>query len=308
MKHLHVRSDMRGDAVTMLYAFRHGYYAKLGYAVATSRKRLEIDPRSIPDAWRVLARGRVRSAKGDDRDAIVRAYLRNAAQVSGWLVRPDTLWERLFTRERRQHLVVPAANGELAGYVAFDITQDAFHEPTTLTVGEVIADDDATRHALLGALGAMRDQVTEIVLEVAADDPIELAFIDSDRHRFGTAEVEHPLGTIVGGPMVRIEDVARAVEARGYASAGSTAFDLVVREEADEVAISVTIEDGRATAAAAKGGGAIRTSRRGLAAILYGGTGLGDAVRLGWAEADARVRSRAEVALAMAPLVPIDPF
>src|SRR6185295_4980883 len=69
---LHRASDVRGDALTLLYAFKTGFYARLGYAQGASRKRLEIDPRSIP--WQ----GTVRAARGEDRDAIERAYLRSA--------------------------------------------------------------------------------------------------------------------------------------------------------------------------------------------------------------------------------------
>ena len=46
MRHLHVASDVRGDALTMLFAFRYGFYAKHGYAQGASRKRLLVDPRA----------------------------------------------------------------------------------------------------------------------------------------------------------------------------------------------------------------------------------------------------------------------
>src|SRR5262245_50331513 len=36
MTQLHVLSDRRGDALTMLYAFRHGFYARLGYTTTSA--------------------------------------------------------------------------------------------------------------------------------------------------------------------------------------------------------------------------------------------------------------------------------
>jgi predicted acetyltransferase len=318
LHHLHAASDMRGDALTMLYAFRQRFYARLGYGATSSRRRLAIDPASIPPSWRALARERVRRPRGEDRASILAAYVRAGTKASGWLTRSDAVWDRLLARERRQVLVADRApsdrRGAVAGYVAFEIVQDEAHARTALRVEELAADDDATRLALVGALAAMRDQVAEIELEVDAADPLEAALVDPDGRRFGTAEVEHDLGTIVGGPMVRIEDVPRALEARGYAADGT--FDVVLHEvdeepsaSGDDLAVSVRVEDGRAVVSAARGAsGAIRTSRAALASLLYGGLRPSDAVRLGLADADPRTVVRADAILAMAPLAPVDPF
>jgi predicted acetyltransferase len=160
----------------------------------------------------------------------------------------------------------------------------------------------------------MRDQVVELELEVDAVDPLELALVDSDARRHGTGLVEHDLGTIVGGPMVRIEDISRAVEARGYPADG--AFDIVVQAPegeangaAEEIALSVRVDAGRAEVSAARGASAsLRTGRGALASMLYGGLRPSDAVRLGLADADARTLARADAIFAMAPLAPVDPF
>ncbi len=297
VRRLHEISDVRGDAITMLYAFRQGFYASLGYAPVSSRKRLSFDPAAVPESWRELARDRVRRARGDDRDRIVQLHERAGARASGWTVRRPALWDRLFARERRQLLLCED------GYVAFAFEQDEPHAPTVAVVEELAATTDEARRALFGALGALRDQVSEVVVEVAADDPIEHILLDADRRRFGTEEVEHALGEIVAGPMVRIEDVHRAIEARGYAADGS--FDVVV---ADEIAMSVRVEDGRAEVSAARGSSAIRASRASLAAILYGALRPSEAARLGLAFADERTLARIDAIVAMPAVAPIDPF
>lgn len=317
LHHLHVAADVRGDALTMLYAFRQRFYARLGYGTSSSRRRLVVDPSSIPASWRALARDRVRRARGDDKDAIRAAYGRAAAKASGWLTRGDGFWDRHLARERRHFLVAerPARDGGgISGYAAFELTQREEHAAITLTLGEIAADDDVTRLALLGSLAAMRGQVTEIEIEVAADDPIEVALLDSDGRRFGTDEVEHDLGTVVGGPMLRIEDVPRAIEARGYAADG--ALDVVVHAgdgetagAAEEIAVSVRVEGGHAEVSSARGASAaLRTTRAALASLLYGGLRPTDAVRLGLADADPRTLARADAIFAMPPLLPIDPF
>jgi predicted acetyltransferase len=303
LQHLHVVSDVRGDAVTMLFAYRHRFYERLGYATTSSRKRLAIDARSIPAAWCALAKDRVRSARGEDREAIKRAHLRAAARGSGWIVRPEALWQRLFARERRFVSVIEREGDGLAGYVAFMIGQTEAHAEQVLEVDELVADDPETRCALLGALGAMRDQVAEILIEVEADDPLEQVLLDPDGRRFGTAAVEHSLGEIVGGPMIRIEDFTRAIEARGYSGAG--AFDVVI---GDELAMSVVVEDGRAEVGPARGGPSVKTTRSGLAAILYGALPASRAVALGLADADPRTAARIDSIAAIPPVFVVDTF
>jgi predicted acetyltransferase len=301
LEHLHVTADVRGEALTMLYAFRQRFYARLGYGTSSSRKRLAIEPSAIPEPWRALARARVRRARGEDKDLMKRAYVRAASRTSGWLSRSDGFWDRHLSRERRQFLVADS------GYVAFQLRQSEAHAATTLAVDELVADDDLTRCALLGALGAMRDQVAEIELEVDANDPLELALVDSDGRRFGTDAVEHDLGTIVGGPMLRIEDVPRALAARGYPADG--ALDVVVDGKNEELAVSVRVRDGRAEVSSPLGAAAaLRTTRSTLASVLYGGLRATDAARLGLLDADARTLARADAIFALPPLTPVDPF
>jgi predicted acetyltransferase len=310
LAHVHGLSDLRGDALTMLYAFRQGFYARRGYGTTASRKRLAFSPSSVPAAWRALARGRVRRPRGHDAAGIAEVYARAGARASGWLARSEGVWERSFARERTQFLVAEdPGSAALSGYVAFELSQDEPHAATVLRVEELAADDADARLALLGALGALRDQVAVIELEVDASDPLELALLDSDAGRFGTRDVEHALGTVVGGPMVRVEDVPRAFEARGYAEDG--AFDVVLLGDdgREELAVSVRVLDGRAEVAAARGAaGAIRTSRSALASLLYGGLRLHDAQRLHLAVADPRTVARVDAVLALPPLAPVEPF
>jgi predicted acetyltransferase len=190
------------------------------------------------------------------------------------------------------------------------VVQEQPHAETVLEVEELVADNAETRRALLGALSSMRDQAAEIVLEIADSDPLERALLDPDGRRFGTESVEHGLGEVVGGPMVRIEDIPRALEARGYEGSGS--FDVVVRGakvgEADVIAVGVRVRDGRAEVGPARGGGALVTTRSGLAAIFYGGLAVTHAVGLGLAEADPRMAARVDAIARMAPLTPLDAF
>lgn len=311
MRHLHAASERRGDALTMLHAFRQGFYARLGYAPASSRKRLAIDTRSVPSSWLALARGRVRAARGADRAAMLRVYARAAERASGWLARSGTFWDGIFARQRRVTLVCERPVGtkerrRLTGYVAFTLLQEEPHARALLEVDEVVSDDDESRRALIGALAAMRDQVSEILLELPESDPFERALVDPDGRRSGTAAVEHSLGELVGGPMVRVEDVPRAIEARGYVASG--AFDLVLRD-VEPSAFGVRVRGGRAKVEPARTeAGALETTRAGLAAIFFGGLSAAGAVALGLADADPAVAERVDAIVRLPPVCPVDAF
>jgi predicted acetyltransferase len=291
MEHLHSIAAKRGAPLTMLCAFRQGFYTRLGYAASTSRKRLSIDPRSIPRTWQ----GPVRRARGADRRAIEKLHASVARTMSGVHDRPKALWDLRFAHPSR--IVLTCDDG----YVMFELRQEALHAETFLVVHELVAKTPAARRALLGALGRMRDQVTTIELEVAEDDPLELALVDSDRQRFGDDDVEHELGRIVGGPLVRITDVEKAIVARGYLGDGIFTINV------DDQRVGVVVKGGRATLGKPRGPAVIVT-RATLAALLFGGLGLRQAVTLGLAEVESKALARIDSVLRLPPVVPFDPF
>lgn len=292
MEHLHSIAAKRGAALTMLYAFRQGFYTRMGYAPATSRRRLAIDPRSIPRAWTAAP---VRRAQGSDRRKIEKLYAEIAKTMSGVHDRPKALWDLRFAKPQRAILVTDG------GYVMFELRQEALHAETILVVHELIARTPAARRALLGALGRMRDQVTTIELEVAEDDPLELALVDTDGRRFGDDDVEHDLGRIVGGPLVRVVDLEKAFTLRGYLVDGTFTIDV------DDQRMGISVKAGRATLGKPRGP-MLSTSRATLSALLFGGLGLRQAVALGLAEADSKALSRMDSVLRLPPVVPFDAF
>jgi predicted acetyltransferase len=302
---LHAEAGARGDAVTILFPFRQGFYAKLGYAPVTSTRRLHVSPRAIPSNWR----GDVRSADARDRPAIERAYLRAAKRATGWITRTPRMWDRvLYLDDRRQWFVLPRGD-EIAGFVAWTAEQAEAHAATTLVVHDLVADDDDARRALLGLLGAQRDQVQEVLLEIDADDPLDRALVDADGARHGTADLEHPLGRIVGGPMVRIVDTARALEARGWAKEGGLLLDvdgarLALEVGAASAKVAVEAAGERAGRAAD-----LHLSRAALAAVAFGALAPSAAARLGWLRArDASTLARADAIFALPPYFAIDTF
>lgn len=310
MRELHRRSHARGDAITMLYPFRQGFYARAGYAPTPSRKRLQLTPTSIPRAWSEAALGRVTRVKGHDKRALAVLHAKVSEQRTGWFRRTPAVWEHRWCREELQHLVLaaPRSRGTSAveGYVAFVIQQAELHAETRVVVEDLVASTDEGRRLLLGALGTLRDQVSNIELEIPEDDPLDLALVDADGARHGNERVEHSLGVVVGGPMVRLdEDVARAVEARGYRGDG----ELVVELTDDSRRLHLRVVRGRAKVETTKATAArMRTTRAGLASVLYGGLPASQAAAIGLVEAPAAVLATADRLFAMPKLWVIDPF
>ncbi|HEY2510906.1 MAG TPA: GNAT family N-acetyltransferase [Polyangiaceae bacterium] len=305
LTHLHGRADASGAAILTLFAFRQGFYARHGYVATSPTRRLALHPASIPVEWKNAGGVAVRGANRSDREAIVAAYTRAAARGHGWMDRPTALWDRRFANERRVWMI--ASRGErVTGYVSWALAQAESHTLTRLVVRDLAADDDASRRALLAMVGAQRDQVAEVELEIDARDPLDRALVDLDRGRFGTEAVEHPLGTLVGGPMVRLVDVARGLTARRYASSG--AVDMVI----DGLAIRLTVPpDANGQGVVTAPGtltGPLAIGRAPLAAVLYGGLSVADAARLGWAQGDDATLARADALFASPPFFTLDAY
>jgi predicted acetyltransferase len=314
LTHLHACAERAKACVTLLYPFRQGFYTKHGYAPVTPNRRLSFHPAAIPSAWRSEPGILLRSVDADggaptrDRAAIVNAHTRAAARSHGWVLRPAALWDHYFADERRVW-VLAAREGKknaVCGYVCWTLAQNENHAATRMIVRELAADDDATRRALLGAVGAQRDQVAEVELDIDASDPLDRALLDADRARFGTPDVEHMLGALSGGPMVRLVDVARGLAARKYASDG--AIDLVVDGGAP---LRLVVARGKAQVSAARrsqGRAPLAIDRAGLAALLYGGTWAREAARLGWARGEDATLARAEALFASPPFFALDAY
>lgn len=298
----------RGDALAMLYAFRYGFYVAHGYAAVTPAKRLVVSPRAIPKAFVHQAkRLGLRAAREGDRPLLESAYARGAARATGWLTRPQRFWDRWVASERRAFFVEPTGRG----YVAWRLVQAEAHGPIHLVVDDLVADDPEARRALVGLVGAQRDQVLDAAMTLAEDDPLDRALVDADLHRFGDPEVEHAIGTLVGGPLVRLLDPVAALTARGYAAVTE---ELVLAIEAGTgaepaVRLRLRLDVGRAAVTEERGPADYTCSRATLAQVALGALRPSDAVRLGLASAaDDDALARVDRCLYLAPFHAVDAF
>jgi len=273
---LHRCAAAAGAAFTVLYPFRQSFYSGLGYVPAAHQRVLTTSPAAIPAEWALASPGRVRRMVGRDLRALARAYEAAARQGNGLIVRPDRLWESYLLDERRQWLVLEH-HRRMLGYTSFTLQQAEPHARVRAVVHEVVAPTDAARRRLLAALRTLSSQVAELTLTLAADDPLDWSFLDADRDLEGTEAVEHAIGVVSTGPMLRSTSASRVAMARGYRVTGRLNVKV-----ASEAAFEVDVRDGRATVARPRKGPTLVASARAFAAVALGGLGVHDAVRLGW--------------------------
>jgi predicted acetyltransferase len=298
LEHLHAIALARGDALTALYPFRQAFYARLGYAPASGYRRLRLHPASIP--WRCETRAR--PARASDLTVLAACWDAAAARRTGSLARTERVWEARLAEARRTWLVVEGAEG-VEGYVAWTIDQDEPHTETRLVVNELAALSVAAERSLWGLVGAQRDQVAVVHADVATDDPVDCALVDADRARFGDASIEHAIGDVAAGPMLRLTDVRRALEARGWAADGTAVLAI------DGETLELAVRGGRAAVVPSRAHPDVRVDARTLAAITFGGLRPVHAARLGWLEAhDERALARIDALLAVPPFFSPDPF
>jgi len=302
VERLHRVAADRGDAICLLYPFRDGFYSRLGYGKVRPYRRLRVAPSAVPAAWR--GGDAVRAATAGDRLAIEAAYGRSVERRTGAIVRPREAWAERFVDPTLAFVV--ATRGEsVVGYLSFELAQSEPHADVTARVDDLVADDSGAMRALWGRLGALRDQVKVVEIDVADDDTLPFVLVDPDRHTAGGDVVEHPLGVVAAGPMVRLVDAARALSARGYTADGAVGLKL---PGADPV--TLVVADGAARVEPRAADDAVTFDDAAtLASVAYGGLAATAAERLGLVRATTtRALEAADRIFALPPYLSRDPF
>ncbi len=279
---LHAAADREGLLGSFLYAFRQGFYRRFGYGRTSLRGIIDAHPASFVVGPHV---SRVRPARTDDdfgriaqvhRAALLRGTLGHARSEKLWSLR-RAVWGREWLLAERE--------GQVVGYLQADRVCAEVHGPVTLDVRDLVTLDADAETALYAWLSAQRDQVQRVVHELAAADLEALELVDPDRHRFGTAAIEHPLGTVALGPMVRVSaDLGAFFARRAWPMCGTVTVARpgdtssprgVWRLSVTEAGVSVETLDAGAAAD-------VEGSQSELSSLLAGGVALRDlrAIRL----------------------------
>ncbi len=282
-----------GAVASFLYPFRQGFYARMGYVSAPHVLHVSI----ATEALSLLAKQeagtskslRVRRTTGADRASLQELYASEVRRTTGLIARSERLWNVHFADERRA-IFMGEREGRPSGYVSLLTHQHDAHGVTRTEVVDLVGETYADRRDLLGWIGVFRDQVSEVDVCFPSDDPLFCALVDLDidRKRFGSRKVEHPLGSLGAGPMLKLASARTALEARGYRHDG--ALDVTVRASprhgSPEDRFGLEIKGGVATVVPAASGPRVAFAPEGLAAVTFGGMPLARCSRMGWVSGD----------------------
>jgi len=248
----------RGAPMSTLFPASQALYRRSGYERAGIVCEATVPVKLIGVRDREV---RIRAASDEDHDAMRELHDMHAARYDGFIRRNAFLWSRARTSRL----------GESDGYVFEDdrgMIGYAYIARTTSSTGDmhlrvldVVTTNAASGRAAWELLARHASVVEEAHLSRAPSDPL-YALLPEQTPRF----------RIRDHWMVRIVDVARALEARGYPPGinGTVAFD--VRDDlipSNNTRFTLDVENGRG-AVTAGGNDAIPIDIRGLAALYAG--------------------------------------
>lgn len=212
--------------VSLLYPFRHDFYADMGWAPVAEARQHYLPPSSLP---LYPERRMVRLVREPDWKELDRIH-RQASGLRGalGLSRHPSRWTSLL--RQAQQVYVASEGGRDEGYLLGRFSKRA-GEPDgfryDLEVLELEWTTPRALRGLLGLLSSQRDQVVELILDWPRDGHLDAILREPVRR--GSLHLPNHLGhgPIVGfGAMLRLEDAAEAFRIRPCA--GSAALLLEV--------------------------------------------------------------------------------
>lgn len=265
---------MRDDglAISALYPAITPLYRDAGYENAGGHYVTRLDLHRValrPDPDDGL---RIRRATDDDFDAVRALYARCAAQRDGSLDRGPYMWRRVraWRMEPTDGFACVDEGGALRAY-AYTRRAPIENQRYEIEALDLRCETPPAARRMLAFLADHRSMAPSAVIDVPAWDPL-------------VAMLPEPAGakTSHSGPwMLRILDVRRALEARGYRAGVSGELRLRVRDALlpeNDGAWTLRVEGGRGEVREGGGAGGIELDIRALAA-LYTGFASGESLR-----------------------------
>jgi predicted acetyltransferase len=222
----------RGIATSNLYPASLPLYRRVGYELAGARWETKVSLRELPEADRSLP---LREMRADEMAAVKASYRAAAARTNGYLDRGEYVWRRVFEpRDQRARAFVV---GDMEGHVVL-YEKNGGPIVFSLLVTDLVAH---TRAAVARLLTFFADHGT-LGDEVSWYGSHESAFVHALPALGYQVRMHHPW-------MIRIVDLSKALEARGWPAGLSASLDLDVRDDlidSNAGRWTLSIEAGRA--------------------------------------------------------------
>jgi predicted acetyltransferase len=248
-----------GSPLTTLYPATRALYRGADYEVAGSRAAVKVPARRLRLGDRGLA---LRPAGDADRAEIERVYRAHAARSDGHLDRNEYEWSRMRNPRQEQgtrgFVVEGAREIEGYAYVAERVLPSRRYDVRFV---DVAALTPAAARRLLSFAGDHATLAESVRWQTGPTDPLLMLVPEIE---YTVEETEHW--------MLRVVDVARALEARGYPEGVTAELHLEVRDEVVAANTGRFVLDvaGGVGRVSSGGEGRIRTSIRGLAPLYSG--------------------------------------
>jgi predicted acetyltransferase len=245
-------------ALSTLYASNAPLYRRAGYEAAGARFRGRVNPREIHERTRELELVEIDASR---ENAVRELYSRVAVRRNGHLDRGRYIWQRVHGVRfgvQAHGLGLVGADG-MEGYLFHRQSRGELFQ--SLEITDWIAATPRAHRQLWTTLADIGTMVEDVVFPTAPHDPILLAHPDP---RGGTQHQENW--------MLRVADVPRALESRGWPPAARARLSMRVRDDVvpgNDRAFVVDIADGRC-AVEPGGTGEIEIDVRGLASLYSG--------------------------------------
>ncbi|HEX8705018.1 MAG TPA: GNAT family N-acetyltransferase [Myxococcaceae bacterium] len=214
-----VLQELRGAGMplSVLYPSTQPLYRRVGYEQAGSRYEIRVPVHGLDFAERTLS---LRPVKPADHAALQEVYRRHAAARHGYLDRSAYNWDRVMhpRNETAYGFLVEGAQG-VEGYLylvrrrVVDLKQELF-------LTDFVALTPAAARRLLSFLGDHRSLALEVAWTGTPADPI----------LFMLREQDYQVKLLFHW-MLRVLDVPRALEARGYPAGTSGTLHLEVEDD-----------------------------------------------------------------------------
>lgn len=216
----------KNQPVAMLWASMAAIYQRFGYGIAYTRyASLGFDPRTVKFIDEIPTPGQMRFVKGEEAITRIRpVYERFIAGRSLAFNRTDPWWNQAWAQPWRPDMApflfaVYEESGEALGYVKYQVAQHGpprFGPDQKVSVSEVGWLTPAAHRA-----------IWRMVLGYDLADTIEVGRMPVDDPLFDQVQEPRLLQlNVVDGTLVRIVDLAKALEGRGYDADGRLRFFL----------------------------------------------------------------------------------
>jgi len=207
---LHRQMRRRGEALSMLYAFRNSFYRKMGYGTVEWVDDLRVSSDQLP-ASPLRRNVRVLDREKDAKE-VSALYERWRTDRVGPFVRPAVWWERrVWERTTDGAVYVDPQSGRLRGYLLYEVPAEPTYPRQQLFVRELVALDPEAFRGLVGFLEALGDQYRWIALPFPRGEGVTLLRELGVLGHADPIRMFETTGHIASGALLRLVDVPAAL-------------------------------------------------------------------------------------------------